>query len=147
MVAEALKHIIKRISGLLDSEDCSDSSGGEVISPCAGADNSVAERMGTNRPSLDSLQQEFCRLIDIDIMQAKTYIESSVRTLEAVVGEWQVAAVSAGLMFTPEQLEDISSELPFDVPSNQILVDWLIKTKEREYSLEVREGLVRDYNV
>lgn len=98
------------------------------------------------RSRVEAHQQEFFSLIDTNILQAKLYVQSTVGGLETMVGEWQCKAVLAGLIFTPEQLDEVSSNLPFAVPNQQAIVDWLISLKARELPSEMHESLVKQYN-
>jgi len=155
-----LKHTIKKVSMLIDTGSCSgDSSGDDCGSAgeehcgrdAASADGTLGNASSCTavqeRTTLESHQKEFFRIIDINMIQAKTYIESSVHVLEAVAGEWQMAAVMAGLIFTPHQLEDISAELPFRVPSDQAMVDWLLQMRSQECTADARVSLTRNYNL
>eukprot|EP00913_Durusdinium_trenchii_P030314 g28398.t1 len=79
--------------------------------------------------------QDFFSLLDQDLTAAQLYVQSNVSDVEAMLGEWQVAAVKAGLIFTPQQLEEVQRQLP------EALVDWLLsltpgaKTRAARFAL------------
>lgn len=95
--------------------------------------------------SIEADQKEFFDRLTADIAAAKLYIQGVVTSLEALVGDWQCAAISAGLLFTPEQLEDIQSQLPFSVEDQKVLVEWLL-SMQPPASQDVRNNLLQKYS-
>lgn len=117
---------------------------------CASASSSAAAygagSTATAPSRLETHQQEFFRRVDADVAAARMYVLGVVSGLEAQVGEWQSTAIRAGLLFTPEQLEDVSAQLPFQMESQQALVDWLMSLQPVVRSQEVRRTLVQKYS-
>eukprot|EP00435_Cladocopium_sp_Y103_P064633 s1151_g26.t1 len=76
--------------------------------------------------------QDFFSLLDQDLAASKLYVQSNVSGIEAMIGEWQVAAVKAGLVFTPQQLDEVRSQLP----------DWLLSLTPGAKAKDARLALV-----
>lgn len=102
---------------------------------------------GGSQSKLEQHQHEFFRIIDNDIALARAYVQSEVAMLEAAMGEWQSSAVVAGLLFTPEQLEDVASTLPFQTRGRQDLLDWLFGMQDVANNEASCAVLLEKYNV
>lgn len=94
--------------------------------------------------SLGARQRKFFDRLDSDIAASKSYVLSAVVCLEVSMGEMQVLAVSAGLLFTPRQLSTASNVLPFPV-KDQSLMRWLQTLTPSTAAKQDRHQLVEKY--
>mmetsp|Transcript_55795 Transcript_55795/g.148785 ORF Transcript_55795/g.148785 Transcript_55795/m.148785 type:complete len:430 (-) Transcript_55795:185-1474(-) len=94
--------------------------------------------------SLGARQRKFFDRLDSDIAASKSYVLSAVVSLEVSMGEMQVLAVSAGLLFTPKQLSTASNVLPCPV-KDQSLMRWLQTLTPFTAAKQERHQLVDKY--
>lgn len=127
-----LKHTLSKIASLITSgEDSSDDDRAESqVSP---SKPPGTESTGSTEvlQKVAQFQQEFFNRVSADVAAARLYVQGAVAGLEAQVGEWQYLAITAGLLFTPEQLEDAELALQFNVRKTA-LVDLLISLRGSE---------------
>jgi len=97
-------------------------------------------------PQVKAYQNEFFRRVDADVAQAKAHVESTMAMLEISVGEWQASAIVAGILFTPDILDDVSAQLPFQVQGQEVLVEWLMGLQRNDEAQETRKGLIDKYS-
>lgn len=105
----------------------------------------VAASSSSANPRVVGPQEDFFNLINQDVTAAKLYVQSTVSGLEAMLGEFQVAAVKAGLLFTPQQLEEVSWQLPAPM-DQEALVEWLLSLRPGAKTREERSCLVEKYS-
>jgi len=94
---------------------------------------------------LQARQCDFFQCLEVDTTRCVSHARSIMESLQAEIGEWQSAAVIAGLLFTPEQLEQLSAVLPFEVRDEQVLVQWLAKLQVAGGVSDRQRGLVVRY--
>mmetsp|Transcript_59589 Transcript_59589/g.72938 ORF Transcript_59589/g.72938 Transcript_59589/m.72938 type:complete len:530 (-) Transcript_59589:110-1699(-) len=152
-----LKHNLSKVSALCGKDDADNSSGDEfgpvesnkqeILESTAASSSSsqVAAASSTGHPKIVGPQQDFFRLLDQDLAASKLYVQSNVSGIEAMIGEWQVAAVKAGLIFTPQQLDEVRSQLPVHM-EEEALVDWLLSLTPGAKAKEARLALVDKYS-
>ncbi|CAJ1421887.1 unnamed protein product [Effrenium voratum] len=140
-----LKHNLSKVYEICGKDDDNSSDDGEP-EPClqeAPPPEALAASSSSN-PRIVGPQEDFFSLIDRDVVAAKLYVRSSVSGLEAMLGEFQVAAIKAGLLFTPQQLEEVSSRLPLPAPMDQeALVAWLLALVPSAKIRDARRALVQ----
>lgn len=152
-----LKSIVSRVAALCGSKDGPENSSGDEGYPTDGTwqlskdrleestSASSSLRAGNLHPKVVAPQEEFFQLVGSDIATAKLFVQSTVSGLEAMLGEWQVAAIKAGLLFTPEQLAEIASQLPVKV-GEEAVKDWLRSLPPRGKTKEARRALVEKHS-
>lgn len=153
-----LKHVISRVASLYaGKEEPNCSSGDEGFSDVASA--RPAQMQQAQYPSAASTassgaslslriaasQEDFFQRVDADVAAAKLYVHSSVSSLETMVGDWQVDAINAGFLYTAEQLEEVSHEMPFAMDNHDALVDWLMSLHAADSLMDARRRLVEKY--
>jgi hypothetical protein len=97
------------------------------------------------RSALEDQQRKFFDRIDMDLCRALSHMQSVLANLEASVGEWQAQATISGLLFTPVQLEEVASSMPFQLQNEEALVDWLIGLQPVARTRSARQALVSRY--
>ena len=151
-----LKHNLSKVSALCGKDEPDNSSGDEygpvqqeiLESQAASSSSSVvAASSGSamGHPRIVGPQQDFFSLLDHDLAASKLYVQSNVSGIEAMIGEWQVAAVKAGLVFTPQQLDEVRSQLPVHMEEDA-LVAWLLSLTPGAKTKDARLALVDQYS-
>ncbi|CAE8637571.1 unnamed protein product [Polarella glacialis] len=147
-----LKQMVSKVamiySGKEDNDNSSADEGhsGPPQHQQASSSSSAAPASSHASRRLAAPQQEFFHRIDADVSFVKLYVQNAVAGLEAIIGEWQVSAIQAGLLFTPEQLQEVASELPFALPSTEALVAWLLSLQPGSSGKEARRALAEKYS-
>jgi hypothetical protein len=90
-------------------------------------------------------QRRFFDCIDTDVAKANSHMQSVLAALEASVGEWQSQAAMCGLLFTPLQLEEVASNVPFHLKDEEAFVDWLISLQPVDRTRSARQALAARY--
>jgi len=145
-----LKHNISKVSVVCSGKDEDNSSGDdgalqqEILESYAASSSSSVLAASSN-PKIVGPQQDFFSLLDQDLTAAQLYVQSNVSDVEAMLGEWQVAAVKAGLIFTPQQLEEVQRQLPVHM-EEEALVDWLLSLTPGAKTRAARFALVDKYS-
>lgn len=101
---------------------------------------------GQSTLRLEAHQREFFARLDADIAQATMHVQSSIASLEAAMGDWQVSAIVAGLLFTPDQLNEVSSVLPCQIRDQEVLLEWLVGLQPSGCSKTIGQVLFNKYN-
>jgi len=139
-----LKHTISQLSSLIGGCGSDDDNGASSLdegpalptvtltSGCSAGSRSCRQPLNARCPLVDAHQHEFFNRLQADIAQARSHVQSSVTALEAQIGDWQTSAILAGVLFTPVQLDEISSNLPFAMQDHQLLVEWLLGLRPAE---------------
>lgn len=167
-----LKHILGQLPRLVGSAndssrsskaDSADSSGDEVplaarngatSSAASDADACAGPVVGSSastsckpsvRGQLEEQQRVFFSRISADVASALSHVQSIVAPLEAGIGDWQYQAAVCGLLFTPSQLEEVASNLPFEVPDQQAFVQWLVAFQPPGHVRSARQALAELY--
>lgn len=153
-----LKHVISRVASLYaGKEEPNCSSGDEGFSDVASARPTQSQQAqypsaastagaGTSLSlRIAASQEDFFHRVDADVAAAKLYVQSSVSSLETMVGDWQVDAINAGFLYTAEQLEEVSHEMPFAMDNQEALVDWLMSLHAADNLMDARRRLVEKY--
>uniref|UniRef100_A0A7S4VD55 SPX domain-containing protein n=1 Tax=Alexandrium monilatum TaxID=311494 RepID=A0A7S4VD55_9DINO len=159
-----LKHTVSKLSGLIGGSGsgcgAAEEDGDEgassldeaaaaawgVARPHASALAAAAAQAPPRAPRLEAHQREFFRRLDADVAQAKAFVQGAVSALEVQVGDWQASAIVAGILFTPDQLEEISAQLPFQVDDQQVLIDWLLGLQPADQTSAAKCGLLEKYS-
>jgi len=149
-----LKHNISKVHAACGLQDDAEQSSGDegpgllaqerLESQAASSSSHVAASSSANARVVGP-QEDFFNLIHQDVTAAKLYVQSTVSGLEAMLGEFQVAAVKAGLLFTPQQLEEVSRQLPAPM-DQEALVEWLLSLRPGAKTREERCCLVEKYS-
>jgi len=143
-----LKHIVSRVEALCGG-GTNDSSAEEgdlpTEEPSKPSTSSSAPPPTNVSSKIRAPQEEFFQLVDQDVTAAKLYVQSMVSGLEAIIGEWQVAGVQAGLLFTPEQLQEVAGQLPVRLEEDA-LIEWLISLPPGAKTKAARRALVQKYS-
>lgn len=148
-----LKHNLSKVSALCGKDEPDNSSGDDygpvqqeiLESQAASSSSSVVAASSTGHPRIVGPQQDFFSLLDQDLAASKLYVQSNVSGIEAMIGEWQVAAVRAGLVFTPQQVDEVRSQLPVHI-EEEALVDWLLSLTPGAKAKDARLALVDKYS-
>lgn len=148
-----LKHNLSKVSALCGKDEPDNSSGDDygpvqqeiLESQAASSSSSVLAASSTGHPRIVGPQQDFFSLLDQDLAASKLYVQSNVSGIEAMIGEWQVAAVKAGLVFTPQQVDEVRSQLPVHI-EEEALVDWLLSLTPGAKAKDARLALVDKYS-
>lgn len=148
-----LKHNLSKVSALCGKDEPDNSSGDDygpvqqeiLESQAASSSSSVVAASSTGHPRIVGPQQDFFSLLDQDLAASKLYVQSNVSGIEAMIGEWQVAAVKAGLVFTPQQVDEVRSQLPVHI-EEEALVDWLLSLTPGAKAKDARLALVDKYS-
>ncbi|CAK9059136.1 unnamed protein product [Durusdinium trenchii] len=148
-----LKHNISKVSVVCSGKDEDNSSGDdqrptpqEILESYAASSSSSVLAASSN-PKIVGPQQDFFSLLDQDLTAAQLYVQSNVSDVEAMLGEWQVAAVKAGLIFTPQQLEEVQRQLPVHMEEDGWRDgDWLLSLTPGAKTRAARFALVDKYS-
>eukprot|EP00439_Symbiodinium_sp_Y106_P013747 s5392_g1.t5 len=146
-----LKHNISKVHAACGLQDDAEQSSGDegpgllaqerLESQAASSSSSHVAASSSANARVVGPQEDFFNLIHQDVTAAKLYVQSTVSGLEAMLGEFQVAAVKAGLLFTPQQLEEVSRQLPAPM-DQEALVEWLLSLRPGAKTREERCCLV-----
>jgi len=157
-----LKHTVGELTkiiqdgGLRSEEDDGASSGEEgprepamSSAPAACAPSTEVEVACTDVEStvsrLKQHEQEFFNQIDRDLQEVVVHVQSAVVSLEAALGELQCAAIRAGLLFTPKQMEEVTAQLPFEVQDQEMVAKWVHSLHPTDSSKVESYGLIEKY--
>eukprot|EP00928_Gymnodinium_smaydae_P070027 TRINITY_DN53974_c0_g1_i1.p1 TRINITY_DN53974_c0_g1~~TRINITY_DN53974_c0_g1_i1.p1 ORF type:complete len:522 (+),score=74.60 TRINITY_DN53974_c0_g1_i1:39-1568(+) len=119
--------------------DSSGDEGGALAAESAAGSSEISGQ------PFEVLHRQFYKRIDMDLDQAHAYVVRHVNDLELLVGDWQSSAVLAGRLYTPNQLRDVASQMPFAVKDQAALVRWLASFPAKQRGQDSPQGLVEKY--